>query len=218
VIRSYWLSSIAGEDGYRMSVKLEPHGVGSEFLHEHVHEDDVIDVAAPRGSFLLRDYHRPVVLISAGIGATPVVAMLEALARAGSTRDVWWLHGARNSEEQAFGQEVDHLLGSVPHHHRLVAYSQPLPTDVPGSGFDTTGRLKIETIEAFRVPVDADYYLCGPDAFMRTISPGSPHEAYHPSDWRRKYSARPLRLRPAPWGASEPRRTSRSGLPGPARR
>jgi ferredoxin-NADP reductase len=172
VIRSYSLSSIASEDGYWISVKLEPHGIGSEFLHKYIHEGDVIDVAAPRGSFLLRDRQSPVVLISAGIGATPVVAMLQALARARSTRDVWWLHGARNSKEHAFGQEVDQLLGSVPHHHRLVAYSQPLRTDLPGHGFDTTGRLNIEMIEAARVPVDADYYLCGPDAFMRTISAG----------------------------------------------
>jgi ferredoxin-NADP reductase len=170
VVRSYSLSSIAGEDGYWISVKLEPHGVGSEFLHTRVREGDAIDAAAPRGSFVLRDHGRPVVLISAGIGATPVVAMLQALALARSSRDVWWLHGARNSNEHAFSQEVDRLLDSLPHHHRLVAYSRPLPIDVAGSGFDTTGRLDIEMIEAARVPVDADYYLCGPDGLMRKIS------------------------------------------------
>jgi ferredoxin-NADP reductase/MOSC domain-containing protein YiiM/ferredoxin len=172
LIRSYSLSSIEGEDSYRISVKLEPQGVGSGFLHWHVHEGDVIKAAAPRGSFLLRDHQRPLVLISAGIGATPVLAMLEALARTRSAREVWWLHGARNSHQHAFAREVDQLLDSLPNAHRIVAYSRPLPTDVEGRGFDTNGRLSVETIEAAHVPVDADYYLCGPDAFMRTISAG----------------------------------------------
>jgi ferredoxin-NADP reductase len=170
VIRSYSLSSVAGEDGYQISVKLEPHGVGSDFLHKRVRQGDVIDVAAPRGGFLLRDHERPVVLISAGVGATPVLAMLQALAQARSTRQVWWLHGARDSQEHAFRQEVDRLLHSLPNHRRIVLYSRPLSSDVPGRGFDATGRLNIEAIEAAQVPVDADYYLCGPDEFMRTIS------------------------------------------------
>jgi len=172
VIRSYSLSSIEGEDSYRISVKLEPHGVGGEFLHRHVHEGDVIDAAAPRGSFLLRDDQRPVVLISAGIGATPVLSMLQSLARTRSAREVWWLHGARNSHQHAFASEVDQLLDSLANAHRIVAYSGPSPGDVPGRGFDTSGRLSVETIEAARIPVDADYYLCGPDAFMRAISAG----------------------------------------------
>jgi ferredoxin-NADP reductase/MOSC domain-containing protein YiiM len=172
VIRSYSLSSIGDANGYRISVKLEPHGAGSEFLHWHIHEGDVIDAAAPRGSFLARDHQRPVVLISAGIGATPVLAMLQELARMRSAREVWWLHGARNSREQAFAREADQLLGSLTNAHRIVAYSSPLPGDLPGRDFDISGRLSVQTIEAARIPVDADYYLCGPDAFMRTISAG----------------------------------------------
>jgi ferredoxin-NADP reductase/MOSC domain-containing protein YiiM len=172
VIRSYSLSSIAAEGGYRISVKLEPHGVGSEFLHGHVHEGDVIDAAAPRGSFLLHDRQRPVVLVSAGIGATPVLTMLQALARMRSAREVWWLHGARNSHEHPFAREVEQLLGSLANAHRIVAYSRPLPEDVQGRDFDASGRLSVGMIEAAQIPVDADYYLCGPDAFMRTISAG----------------------------------------------
>jgi hypothetical protein len=87
VIRSYSLSSIEDEDCYRISVKLEPHAAASEFLHWHVHDGDLIDAAAPRGGFLLDDRQRPVVLVSAGIGVTPVLAMLQhdpALATDGS--------------------------------------------------------------------------------------------------------------------------------------
>jgi ferredoxin-NADP reductase len=101
-----------------------------------------------------------------------MVAMLQALARAQSDRDVWWLHGARNGQEHAFADEVDRLLGSLTHAHRLVTYSRPMPDDAPGKRFDAVGRLNLETIESVGIPVDADYYLCGPEAFMRTLSAG----------------------------------------------
>ncbi|HET6865957.1 MAG TPA: MOSC and FAD-binding oxidoreductase domain-containing protein [Solirubrobacteraceae bacterium] len=172
VIRSYSLSSIDGEGGYRVSVKREPDGIGSGFVHKHVHPGDVLDVAAPRGNFALREGGRPVALISAGIGATPMVAMLQALAGAHSDREVWWLHGARNGQEHVFADEVDRLLGSLTRVHRIVTYSRPAADDMPGKRFDAVGRLGIETIESAGIPVDADYYLCGPEAFMRTLSAG----------------------------------------------
>ena len=171
LIRSYSLSSIDG-DGYQISVKREPHGAGSGFMYTQVHEGDLIDAAAPRGSFALRDHERPVVLVSAGIGATPVLAMLQALARGRSDREVWWLYGARNGQEHPFAREVDELLESLTHAHRIVTYSRPEASDARGTTFDAVGRLSIETIESIHVPVDGDYYLCGPDAFMRTLSAG----------------------------------------------
>jgi ferredoxin-NADP reductase len=172
VIRSYSLSSTGVEDGYRISVKREPDGTGSGFLHEHVHPGDVLDVAAPRGNFALRNGEGPVVLLSAGIGATPMLAMLHTLAEAHSTREVWWLHGARNGQEHAFADEVEGLLGCLSHAHRIVAYSRPTADDVPGKRFDMTGRLTSETIQSAGISESADYYLCGPEAFMRTLSAG----------------------------------------------
>jgi ferredoxin-NADP reductase/MOSC domain-containing protein YiiM/ferredoxin len=170
VIRSYSLSTIARDGGYRISVKREPHGVGSTFLHEHLRVGDTIEAAAPRGAFTLRDDDRPVVLLSAGVGATPVLAMLHALADARSTRELWWVQGARDGREHAFGAEVEGLLAALPHAHRIVSYSRPGPGEVPGAAFDQVGRVSIETITAADIPVDADYYLCGPDAFMRSLS------------------------------------------------
>jgi ferredoxin-NADP reductase/MOSC domain-containing protein YiiM len=170
VIRNYSLSSLGGQDGYRISVKLEPNGAASRFLHEHVRQGDVLDVAAPRGHFVLRDDRRPLVLLSAGIGATPLLAMLHELVRAHTSRQVWWLHGARNSQEHAFCHEVDQLLGSLPSAHRIVAYSRPTPGDRPGRAFDTIGRLNMETMQSAGIPVEADYYLCGPESFMRALS------------------------------------------------
>ena len=170
VIRSYSLSAVAARGGLRMSVKREPHGVGSAFLHDHVRVGDTIEAAAPRGAFTLRDGERPVVLLSAGVGATPVLAMLQALVDAGTSREVWWVHGARDGSEHAFGPEVDRMLAALWHSHRIVSYSRPVAGERPGAGFDLVGRLSIETITGAGVPADADYYLCGPDAFMRSLS------------------------------------------------
>ena len=165
--RSYSLSDLPDERGYRISVKRE--GAASGFLHQHVKVGDLIDAAAPRGSFILRDGTRPVVLISAGVGATPVLAMLHALAGEQTTRPVWWVHGARNRGEHAFGMEVDALLGALAEGHRVLAYSRPEPGDAPGRDYDATGRLDLAILERSQVPKDADYYLCGPEEFMRAI-------------------------------------------------
>ena len=167
LVRSYSLSELPGERGYRISVKRE--GAGSAYMHERVKVGDVLDVAAPRGSFVLRSGTRPVALISAGVGATPVLAMLHALAREGSTRPIWWLHGARNRDEHAFAAEVDALLSALPDSHRLVAYSRPAAADTPGACHDVSGRLDLAVLERAGIPEDADYYVCGPDGFMRAI-------------------------------------------------
>jgi ferredoxin-NADP reductase/MOSC domain-containing protein YiiM/ferredoxin len=165
--RSYSLSDIADERGYRISVKRE--GVTSRYLHDRIGVGDVLDVAAPRGNFVLREGTRPVVLISGGVGATPVLAMLHALASERNPRPVWWLHGARNHDEHAFAPEVDELLAALPDSHRVIAYSKPAEADAPGALYDLAGRLDRAALEQAGLPEDADYYLCGPDAFMHAI-------------------------------------------------
>jgi len=161
--RSYSLSDVPDERGYRISVKRE--GAASRYLHDHVEAGDVLDAAAPRGSFVLRAGERPVVLLSAGVGATPVLAMLHALAREHGERPVWWVHGARNRAEHAFAAEVDGLLGDL-HGHRLLVYSRPAEGD---TGFDLAGHVDRAVLDQAGVPTDADYYLCGPEPFMRAI-------------------------------------------------
>src|SRR6185312_12304111 len=172
LVRTYSLSAITPKDGYRISVKLEPGGAGSAFLQQHVKPGDTIDAAAPRGEFVLRDNDHPVALISAGVGATPVLAMLRTLAKRHDARQVWWIHGARNSQEHAFRQEVDELLAQLPNGHRITAYSRPDADDVLGDTFDRAGRITIETIGAAEIPADADYYICGPTGFMHELSAG----------------------------------------------
>ncbi|MEN3285043.1 MAG: hypothetical protein V7607_6183 [Solirubrobacteraceae bacterium] len=130
-------------------------GAASRCLHQHVKVGDLLDAAAPRGSFVLRDGTRPVVLIRAGVGATPVLAMLHALARDHSPRPIWWVHGARNRDEHAFGAEVDALLGGLGDGHRVVAYSQPGGGEGPGRDYDVCGRLDLAVLDRAEVPKDA---------------------------------------------------------------
>ena len=218
LLRSYSLSSLPGAGGYRISVKREPGGAGGAFLHERVRVGDRIAAAAPRGTFVLRDGDGPVVLMSAGVGATPVLAMLYALAREPTPRPVWWVHGARNGAEHAFGAEVDSLLAALPEAHRLVSYSAPGPSDVAGEAFDVAGRLDAAALAAAGVPVDADYYLCGPDGFMRGLGAALTARGVGPSASAPRRSAAPAPSAPAWWTGRAGRRTRPRARPVRARR
>jgi len=111
-----------------------------------------------------------VLLISVGIGATPVLAMLHVLAAKDSERAVWWLHGARSSRDQAFAAEVRSLLASLPNVHVHVCYSRPGPDDHEGRDYDRAGRLSASVLTELDPPHDAQAYLCGPVPFMDEAS------------------------------------------------
>ena len=170
VLRSYSLSGPPGAREYRISVKREEHGIGSQFVHTRVRAGDLLEVAAPRGTFTLRDGPGPVLLISAGVGATPVLAMLNALAAARSSRDIWWLHGARRRADEPFAAESRALLAALPSAHRHICYSSPGPDDVQGRDYDSAGHLSAPVLAALDLPGDADAYLCGPPSFMADMS------------------------------------------------
>ena len=170
LLRSYSLSGPPGAASYRVSVKREPHGAGSRFVHTRVHPGDLLEAAAPRGTFILQPGDTPVLLISAGVGATPVLAMLHALAASGSRRDVWWLHGARSRAEEPFAAESRSLLAGLADGHRHICYSRPGSGDVHGRDYDTRGRLSPEVLSALRLPRNADAYICGPASFMAEVS------------------------------------------------
>jgi ferredoxin-NADP reductase/MOSC domain-containing protein YiiM len=170
LLRSYSLSGPPGADEYRISVKREQHGAGSQFLHSRVQAGDELEAAAPRGTFTLRPGQGPVLLISAGVGATPVLAMLHALAAAQSGRDIWWLHGARNRAAEPFAAESRALLAALPSAHRHICYSRPDPGDIQGRDYDTAGHLSAPVLAALDLPRSAEAYVCGPAAFMTEIS------------------------------------------------
>jgi ferredoxin-NADP reductase/MOSC domain-containing protein YiiM len=172
LVRSYSLSGPPGASSYRISVKREPHGAGSQYMHTRVRAGDVLEAAAPRGTFILQPGESPVLLISAGVGATPVLAMLHALAGAGSGRDIWWLHGARSRADEPFAAESRSLLEELPSGHRCICYSRPGPDDVRGRDYQTAGRLTPGVLAGLDLPRTADAYLCGPAAFMDQMSAG----------------------------------------------
>ncbi|CAG4894575.1 MOSC and FAD-binding oxidoreductase domain-containing protein [Paraburkholderia gardini] len=166
LFRSYSLSGAASTQRYRISVKIELNGAAGTWLHKHVHVGDALDVSAPRGSFVLQPGEGPLVLLSAGIGVTPVLAMLHALAAAGSTRPVWWLHGARDRQYHAFADEARGLVHALAHGRSYVCYSRPDSRDRIGEDFDATGHLSRAALDEAGVPRGADFYLCGPTRFM----------------------------------------------------
>lgn len=170
LLRSYSLSGLPGARDYRISVKREEHGAASQFLHTRVRAGDRLEAAAPRGTFTLDAGQAPVLLISAGVGATPVLAMLQALAATRSARDVWWLHGARRRADEPFAAESRALLAALPSAHRHICYSSPGPDDIQGRDYDTAGRLSAPVLAALDLPRDAEAYLCGPPAFMADMS------------------------------------------------
>lgn len=172
LIRNYSLSNQPGSADYRISVKREPHGLASGNIHAHVRPGDLLDVAAPRGTFFLAESGTPVILVSAGVGATPVLSMLHWLAAAHSGRPLWWLHGARNGEEHPFAEESRDLLKQLPGSRSHIFYSRPTPADRLGADFTDQGRLTSDALAGLDLPHDADAYLCGPSAFMNELTAG----------------------------------------------
>jgi ferredoxin-NADP reductase len=169
LLRTYSLSGLPDGDDYRISVKREPHGAASGYLHTRLRVGDSLDAGAPRGAFVLKPGDRPVVLASAGVGATPVLAMLHTLAAEQSSRQVWWLHGARNRSEHNFAEEVDSLLAVLPNAHRVVCYSSPGPDDLAGDDFDRAGHLTGQVLDDAGVPTGGFFYICGPGPFMHDV-------------------------------------------------
>jgi ferredoxin-NADP reductase/MOSC domain-containing protein YiiM/ferredoxin len=172
VLRSYSLSDLPAADHFRISVKSEANGIGSAFLCSRTRKGDVLDVSAPRGSFALRPGDHPVVLLSAGVGATPVLSMLHALAAEGSQREVWWIYGARNRDEHPFADESRSLLKQLPCGKSYIVYSRPEASDQIGVNFDALGHIEAALLEKLGVPRESDYYLCGPSSFLQSMREG----------------------------------------------
>jgi ferredoxin-NADP reductase/MOSC domain-containing protein YiiM/ferredoxin len=172
VLRNYSLSGPPDAGYYRITVKHEHDGAASGYLHARIAVGDPLEIAAPRGTFILGGTQRPVLLISAGIGATPVLAMLHALAEEHSARQIWWVHCARSSREHSFAEEARTLLDSLANVHSRVYYSRPDPHDLQGRDFDSTGHLTASSLAELELPRNAEAYLCGPTPFMEEISAG----------------------------------------------
>ena len=171
VARSYSLSGAADLDTYRISVKRLTDGLVSKHLHDHLQPGDTILAAPPAGDFVLTDERRSIVLISAGAGVTPMVSLLHALTDL--DRPVLFVQGARNSEHHPFQSEVSELVDRHTHLTKHIAYSQPLPQDLPDQHFDHHGRVAPDLLAGLLSATDfeADFYLCGPPMMLAELGP-----------------------------------------------
>jgi len=167
-VRSYSLSCAPTAGTYRISVKREPHGKVSSYIHATLRPGDLVDVASPRGTFVLEEDARPIILISAGIGATPVLAMLHQLADTRDPRPVWWIHTAHDRAHHAFADETHALLTQLPHAHERIYYTAEAARQ-PDEAHITQGRPTARSLTAMGMPADAHAYLCGPPAFMDSL-------------------------------------------------
>jgi len=177
MVRSYSLSRAATGGAYRISVKREAHGLVSNYLHDHVRVGDRLEAAAPRGEFVLdtgiRASSSPILLISAGVGITPVLAMLGHLAAHGAPGPLWWLHATRRPAELAFGPETRRLLAQLASARAYTYFSAEAPageSDVPGTAVH--GRLTAEALRRLSPPPGSIAYVCGPAGFMAEIGKG----------------------------------------------
>jgi ferredoxin-NADP reductase/MOSC domain-containing protein YiiM len=169
LIRNYSLSNWAGAGYYRISVKREKHGAASNYIHSRVRVGDTLQVAAPRGAFFLTEAKSPVILMSAGVGVTPVLSMLHTLAATESPRQVWWLRAARDQSQHPFAAESRALLDQLSNGHTRVFYSRPEPAEQLPANTEY-GRLSAAVIAQLGLPRTGDVYLCGPASFMDDVS------------------------------------------------
>ena len=172
LLRNYSISGMPDAESWRISVKRENKGGVSSYVHDHVKAGDVIEVSAPRGGFTLTSGDAPAVFLSAGIGATPVLAMLYSLSTSASRREVWWIYGARNRAEHPFAKESRALLRTLANSRSHIVYSKPNPEDKPGVDYDSIGHVDVPLLERLQVTRDADFYLCGPPGFLKQLTEG----------------------------------------------
>ncbi|MBE9610921.1 NO-inducible flavohemoprotein [Chitinilyticum piscinae] len=172
--RQYSLSAAPGEAFFRISVKREagsddtPEGMISNYLHQQVEVGDLLEIAPPAGDFFLHDDRKtPVVLISAGVGITPMMSMLEHLARSAQKRSVRFFHASRHAGVEAFAGRVSELIAALPDAQSWIVHQDKHP-DYPADHHDALGHLDLHAASKVTpLPADADYYLCGPVGFMQ---------------------------------------------------
>ncbi|MDJ0388352.1 NO-inducible flavohemoprotein [Roseomonas sp. E05] len=184
--RNYSISSAPGDAQYRITVKREPMGLASNWLHDAVQPGTRLKVAAPAGEFVLPERpERPLVLLSGGVGQTPLMSMLETLAAEGAARPVQFVHGTLSGATHALGARAKALAKASGGAIRAVTfYECPRPQDVQGAAYDAEGRMTMDWLCANTPLGEADYYLCGPRPFLRAfvgglLEAGVPAERLH---------------------------------------
>jgi len=176
LIRCYSLSDAPDGDQYRITVKRlpPPHepaglppGLASSFLHDAVSHGHLLDVMAPTGHFFLDEAsERPVVLIGGGIGLTPVLAMLNAIARSGRTRESWLFYAVHNRRQEVMGEHLREIASGNPNIHVRIAHSRPDQDEQAGRDYDYPGHLTIDVLKRELPSNNFEFYVCGPPPMM----------------------------------------------------
>ncbi|WP_340016627.1 NO-inducible flavohemoprotein [Paenibacillus sp. FSL K6-1318] len=175
-IRQYSLSDAPGKPYYRISVKRElgglerPDGVISTYLHDHIEEGSQVELSAPAGDFTLdAEDERPVVLLSGGVGLTPMISMLNTLVHLNENRAITFLHASPNGQSHAFRDHVNSLAELNESVNAYYCYTQPEDADHTSSHFHKEGYMDAVWLRQVIEELDATYYLCGPVSFMRSV-------------------------------------------------
>ncbi|QSR72233.1 NO-inducible flavohemoprotein [Aeromonas jandaei] len=168
-IRQYSLSDAPNGRDYRISVKREPLGQVSNLLHDRLQAGDKIEVMPPTGDFYLKaDGKTPVVLLSAGVGLTPMMSMLNQLLASNHQADITWLHACEHGRVHAFREDI---RSKISQHTNLVSrvwYREPAESDKQGEDYDFTGIIDLNAVKE-RITPEAHYYFCGPLGFMQEV-------------------------------------------------
>jgi uncharacterized protein len=184
VRRTYTISNAPNGRYYRLSIKRElprepglPKGLVSNYFHDHIQQGSIVRALSPRGQFVLeKESTRPVVLLSGGVGITPMISMLEQLAKdsdnCGCTRTVWFVHAARSGKERAFGEHVRKLAEDWPCLTTHIVLDTPDVDDVAGQTYDSVGRIDMELLKRLLPFDDYEFYICGPPPFMTSLYEG----------------------------------------------
>jgi len=179
IVRCYSLSDGPRPSHYRVTIKRcpppadspHPPGAGSSYFCDRVKEGDILDVKAPNGHFYLDlERERPVVLISGGVGVTPMIAMVNALAEARSAREIWFFHGARSRNDHMFGEHMAKVAAENSNVRMHVCQSKPLASDVKGRDYQHEGRVTVDLMKQLLPSNNYEYFLCGPGSFMESIT------------------------------------------------
>ncbi|MTT31504.1 NO-inducible flavohemoprotein [Terrilactibacillus sp. BCM23-1] len=174
-IRHYSLSEAPGKDYYRISVKREdehdtsPEGIVSNYLHRTIQTGDLLPFSAPAGDFVLQHDDLPVVLISGGIGITPLFCMLQSLVKEQVKQSITFIHSTRNSKTHAFREDVKQLATDNGNVTSLVCYNSPTEEDKASKDFDKEGHIDLNFLKLNVATQNANFYLCGSIPFMDAI-------------------------------------------------
>jgi ferredoxin-NADP reductase len=167
--RTYSLSNAPGQSNYRITVKREQNGTVSRHLHDNLEIGAIVNAGSPEGEFIVQQGDRPVALVSAGVGVTPMVSMLHALVAQSTERPVYFIHGARNGAHHSLAEEVEKIAGQHSNVKLHAVYSQPRAEDRLGLNYHQHGYVDGNTLMQLIPGDDADFYLCGPPSFLAEI-------------------------------------------------